>query len=138
MQVERLRWDAIELLKPALGEAPEALDAVDMTAASDKLIRAMIDSEMLRIADINQAIERGAAAARVYLIRAQVREKLGDAAGAREDRQLALRTEPGDEAGWVARGTGAAPRRGAKRGGGCIWGRRFGDKPPRRGDAKFS
>jgi tetratricopeptide (TPR) repeat protein len=40
----------------------------------------------------------------VYLIRAQAREKAGDRAGAEQDRAEALRSEPADEAGWVARG----------------------------------
>lgn len=48
--------DAVELLQPSLSEAPEAFDAVSMGRASDELIYAMIDSEVLNRADINQAI----------------------------------------------------------------------------------
>jgi len=56
VQIECLTRDAIELLKPSLCKAPEAFDAVDMCCASDELIGGVIDSEMLRIANINQAI----------------------------------------------------------------------------------
>jgi tetratricopeptide (TPR) repeat protein len=55
------------------------------------------------LADLDYLIDRGADG-RVYLLRAQVREKLGETAGAREDRAVGLRLEPTDEAGWLARG----------------------------------
>jgi len=56
VQVECLGADAVELLKPTLGETPEAFNAVDMTVASDELVRAVIDSEVLRVSDIYKAI----------------------------------------------------------------------------------
>ena len=53
MQIKGMIRHTIELLKPSLGKAPEAFNAVDMCRASDRLIGAMVDSEMLRIADIH-------------------------------------------------------------------------------------
>lgn len=47
---------AVELLKPALGKAPEALDAVDVALAVGELVRAMVDPEVFRLADIHQAV----------------------------------------------------------------------------------
>jgi hypothetical protein len=49
--------DSIELLQAPLGEAPEAFDAIDMGRAAHELISPVIDSQMLRVADINQAVE---------------------------------------------------------------------------------
>jgi serine/threonine protein kinase/tetratricopeptide (TPR) repeat protein len=65
------------------------------------------------VEDLTRALELGAPAGRVQLIRAQAREKAGDAAGAERDRAEALRAEPADEAAWVARGVArlaGAPR----------------------------
>lgn len=56
MQVESVSRDAIELLQATLGKAPEAFDAINISRASDELIRAMIDSEVFRVSDINQAV----------------------------------------------------------------------------------
>ena len=56
VQVECSMRDAVELLQAPLSKAPEAFDAIDMCRASDKFIRAMIDSEVLRVADIDQAV----------------------------------------------------------------------------------
>lgn len=56
VQVESLIGNSIELLKPALGKAPEALDAVDMMLATHKLVLPVIDSEVLRVPDINQTV----------------------------------------------------------------------------------
>ncbi len=47
---------AVELLKPAFSEAPEALNAVDMTLLVSKLIVTMTDSQVLAVTDINQSI----------------------------------------------------------------------------------
>ncbi len=56
MQIESVSRYAIELLKPALGKTPEALNAVDVCRAPSKLIRPVRDSEVFRVADINQSI----------------------------------------------------------------------------------
>jgi len=56
VQVERVRHDAVELLQPMFGEAPEALDAVDVMRATGKLILSMIDSITLRVTDIDESV----------------------------------------------------------------------------------
>lgn len=56
MQIECVSRDSIELLKPAFGKAPEALNAIDVLRATGKLIGSMLNSEVLRVTDINQAI----------------------------------------------------------------------------------
>src|SRR5262249_7521953 len=59
------------------------------------------------LADLDHALGRGAPYTRIYFIRATVRARLGDAAGAARDRQEGLRRRPADEQSWLARG--AAP-----------------------------
>lgn len=56
MEIESVRSDAIELLKPTFGEAPEALNAVDVATAASELIRPVMDSEVLGVTDIDQPI----------------------------------------------------------------------------------
>lgn len=56
MQVERVPRHPVELDQPALGIAPETLDAVDMHRAARKFVVAMIDPKMLVKAHINQAV----------------------------------------------------------------------------------
>ena len=56
VQVEGHHGHATELLKPSLGEAPEALYPVDMALAIGELVRAMMGSEVFRMADIHQAV----------------------------------------------------------------------------------
>src|SRR5688500_1664449 len=56
MQIESVRRDSIELLKPTFGEAPEALNAVDVTAAASELIHPMVNSEVLCVTNINESI----------------------------------------------------------------------------------
>jgi tetratricopeptide (TPR) repeat protein len=55
------------------------------------------------LADLDAAVAQGCPYTRVYFLRARVRESLGDAAGARQDRATGLRLHPADEASWVAR-----------------------------------
>ena len=43
-------------IKPGFCKTPEALNAIDVGAAPDKFVLSMIDSQMLAIADIDQAI----------------------------------------------------------------------------------
>ena len=56
MQIESAIGDSVELLKSALGITPEALNAVDVVRASGELVCSMLDSEMLTVSDINQAV----------------------------------------------------------------------------------
>jgi hypothetical protein len=56
VQVELLRGDAVELMQPRLGITPEALDTVNMTVATHKLILFVVNSEVLRIDDINKFV----------------------------------------------------------------------------------
>ena len=56
VQAESRRRHTVELLETTLGIAPEALDAVDVALLIGKLVRAMMDSEVLGVTDINQAI----------------------------------------------------------------------------------
>jgi serine/threonine protein kinase/Tfp pilus assembly protein PilF len=55
------------------------------------------------IDDLTHALELGAPYARIYFMRAWVRERAGDAAGAQRDREAGLKEEPRDETSWVAR-----------------------------------
>src|SRR5712692_708128 len=56
MQIESTSWHAVELLQAPLGVTPEAFDSIDVMRSTDELIATVIDSEMLRITDINQAV----------------------------------------------------------------------------------
>jgi hypothetical protein len=56
MQIEGASRDSIELLEPPFSIAPEALNAVDVMFSTHELVLAMIDSEVLRISNINQAV----------------------------------------------------------------------------------
>ena len=56
VQVEGGGCDPVELLEAPLGEAPEALNAVDVMRAGDELVLTVMDSKMLRIPNVNQAV----------------------------------------------------------------------------------
>src|SRR5437764_7899893 len=56
MQVEGMRRNAIELLQPSFRARPETFNAIDMTLVISKFIIRMQHPEMLRVANINQAI----------------------------------------------------------------------------------
>ena len=56
VQVEGARRDPVELLEPALSITPETLNAIDVSCAAHELVVAMIDSIMLTVANIYQAI----------------------------------------------------------------------------------
>src|SRR2546423_1820420 len=51
-----MRRDAVELLQAMFSEAPEALNAIDVMCAPRKLVLPVVDSVVLRVADINEAI----------------------------------------------------------------------------------
>ena len=46
----------MKLLQAMFSKAPEALDTVDVVRATGELILSMVDSVMLRVADINQSV----------------------------------------------------------------------------------
>jgi hypothetical protein len=48
--------DTLELHKPVFGIPPKTLNSVDVAAASAKLIFTMVDTKMLRIPQIDQAV----------------------------------------------------------------------------------
>lgn len=54
--------------------------------------------------DFTDALRLAPNLARFYFMRAQAREKAGDAGGAREDRMLGQTKQPSDELAWIARG----------------------------------
>ncbi len=56
VQVEGCRRDAVELLEPSLGETPKALNPIEVICALHKLVLTMMDSKMLGISGINQAV----------------------------------------------------------------------------------
>ncbi len=56
------------------------------------------------LADLNTAIDSGYKGVRPLLIRSRVKKRLGDHVGAASDHQLAMKTTPRDELGWVALG----------------------------------
>jgi len=56
VQFEGLGGYAVELGEPALGAAPERLDAVDVVLALGELVVAVVDPEVPVKADVNQAI----------------------------------------------------------------------------------
>ena len=58
LEVQRkgLRWDTFELSQTQFGVGPEGLDTVDVAVASSKLVFSMMDSEVLGVANINQAL----------------------------------------------------------------------------------
>lgn len=56
MQIKSFRRDAVELLQSSFGIRPEAFDAVNMNIADGKNIFRMINSQMLRVTNINQSV----------------------------------------------------------------------------------
>lgn len=56
VQVEGAMRDPIELLESALSKAPETLNTINMMLATRELVFTMIDSEVLAVADIYQAV----------------------------------------------------------------------------------
>lgn len=54
VQVEGLGRHPVELLEAALGEAPEALDAVDVARPLGELARGVVNPQVLRVPDIDQ------------------------------------------------------------------------------------
>src|SRR5262249_47944039 len=56
------------------------------------------------IEDLTTALEKPNAPTRIYFMRARVRARAGDRAGADQDRAEGLRATPADEKSWIARG----------------------------------
>jgi tetratricopeptide (TPR) repeat protein len=81
----------------------------DMPEMTEALINRALASLALghdqdALADLGLALDRGTPYTRVYLIRAEVRRRLGDSAGAQRDLQEGLRRQPRDELSYLARG----------------------------------
>ena len=56
MQIKRVFWYAFKLRQTVFCVSPKALYSVDVRAIVGKLILAMIDAKMLRIANVHQTI----------------------------------------------------------------------------------
>jgi hypothetical protein len=58
LEVQRkgLRWDAFELGQTEFGIGPEGLDSVDMAVTSGEFIFSMMDSKVLGVSDVHQAL----------------------------------------------------------------------------------
>jgi hypothetical protein len=56
MKIERVLVYATKSRETGLGKAPEAFNPVDRGSSSDKFIAPMIDSQVLPIADVDQAM----------------------------------------------------------------------------------
>ena len=56
VKVKRVSRHAIELLQSALGKAPEALDAINVTRAKAEFVVTMLDSQVFGITNIDQSI----------------------------------------------------------------------------------
>lgn len=56
VQVDGVSGDALSLGKAMFGEGPEGFDAVDAAVTADELVIAIVDPEVLGVADINQAL----------------------------------------------------------------------------------
>jgi hypothetical protein len=48
--------DTVELLEATLGEGPEALDTIDVIRAGSELVRAVVDTKMLQVTDIDETV----------------------------------------------------------------------------------
>ena len=56
MKVKGMSGDAVELEQATFGEAPKALDAVDVMRSASEFVLAMIDAKMLIETQINQPV----------------------------------------------------------------------------------
>lgn len=63
-----------------------------------------LDAPAQAIEDLSQAIAEGNHSARVFLMRAQARERAGDSSGAQADREAGFSRPADDEHGWTAQG----------------------------------
>ena len=83
----------------------------DLTVAlvNRALARAGLGDDLGAVADLTEARERGVPDTRVHFLLAEARDRLGDHAGARRDREEGLRRTPTDAESWVARGLARLP-----------------------------
>ena len=58
LEVQRkgLHWDAFELSQTLFGIGPEGLDSVDMAVSPSKLVFSMMDSKVVGVSDVHQAL----------------------------------------------------------------------------------
>jgi serine/threonine protein kinase/Tfp pilus assembly protein PilF len=93
--------------------APAAADLDRAIELCPTLVEAYTNRAVARLAlrqyreaiqDLDRALELGAAPTYVLFLRADAKQRAGDGDGAKKDREEALRTDPIDEMGWLARG----------------------------------
>ncbi|MFO0876608.1 MAG: protein kinase [Gemmataceae bacterium] len=94
----------------------EALDRalqLDETLVVARMNRAIALLEMKQptaaLRDLDVALEGGQGPTRLFFLRAQARAQAGDEAGAREDQDEGLRSEPQDEISYITRGLARLP-----------------------------
>jgi tetratricopeptide (TPR) repeat protein len=79
---------------------PDVTDALIDRAQARQGLGRLADA----VQDLTTALERGAPDTRIFFLRSRLRAKLGDAEGAKRDKEEGLRCEPSDEKSWVAHG----------------------------------
>lgn len=92
--------DALDDLDRVLRLKPDLSEAFIARAKANEGLRKYPEA----IEDLTKALNADKPTARIYFLLAQARTLSGDKAGARRDFDRGLRTEPGDEASWIARG----------------------------------
>jgi len=104
------------LQQQAFGEAKQDFDAVlqlrphlPSALVNRALARRGLAQPSKAIADISAALDAGAEETRIYFIRANFKEQIGDVAGAKADRAEGLRRTPRDALSWIARGVAHLP-----------------------------
>jgi serine/threonine protein kinase/tetratricopeptide (TPR) repeat protein len=97
--------------------APAEADFTAALRLKPDLIDARVNRALARLGqgrtaeaevDATEAIARGASETRLYFLRADIRDRRGNKAGAAEDRAAGLAKTPADEPSWVARGLARA------------------------------
>jgi tetratricopeptide (TPR) repeat protein len=68
-----------------------------------------LDRPAEALADLDKALGLGTVHTRAFFIRARIKDRLGDADGARRDREEGLRRPPNDERGWTTRALARLP-----------------------------
>lgn len=56
MQIESMFVKSVKLREASFGITPEALDAIDVAFAAGEFVSAVIDTIMLRITEVHQAV----------------------------------------------------------------------------------
>lgn len=98
--------------EPARRDFDEALRLRPMLAVAyvnRALARSGLGDDIGAVADLTAALERGVPDTRIYFLRSEALDRLGDHVGADRDRAEGLRRTPNDAASWVARGLARLP-----------------------------